>query len=155
MKGEVFCLSLVGGKKNNLQVNKSQDNTENKNLKKKKAVNFIFSMLNGTQRLITQFLPHNNNQSKPYRYSGYKIIQRSLRRRKQIRGFLSLKNIKYRIINRVLLLSGGLYEILLIIRCTTETIPKAALEKSSQLCIINLEINTTERKLADANYSSS
>lgn len=86
-------------------------------------------MLNGTQQLITQFLPHNNNQSKPYRYSGYKIIQRSLRRRKQIRGFLSLKNIKYRIINRVLLLSGGLYEILLIIRCTTEMIPKAALEK--------------------------
>lgn len=42
MKGEVFCLSLAGGKKkkNNLQVNKSQDNTENKNLKKKKAMNF-------------------------------------------------------------------------------------------------------------------
>lgn len=40
MKGEVFCLSLVGGKKNNLQVNKSQDNSENKNLKKKKAMNF-------------------------------------------------------------------------------------------------------------------
>lgn len=40
MKGEVFCLSLVGGKKTNLQVNKSQDNTENKNLKKKKAMNF-------------------------------------------------------------------------------------------------------------------
>lgn len=40
MKGEVFCLSLVGEKKNNLQVNKSQDNMENKNLKKKKAMNF-------------------------------------------------------------------------------------------------------------------
>lgn len=41
MKGEVSCLSLVGGKKKtNLQVNKSQDNSEHKNLKKKKAMNF-------------------------------------------------------------------------------------------------------------------
>lgn len=45
MKGEVFCLSLVGGKKkrkkpHNLQVNKNQDNIENKNFKEKKIMNF-------------------------------------------------------------------------------------------------------------------
>lgn len=112
-----------------MQVNKKIEITLKTKILKRK--NNEFSVLNGTWQSITQFLPHHNNQSKPYRYSGYKIIQRSLRKRKQIRGFLSLKNIKYRIINRVLLLSGELYEILLITRCTTERIPKTALEKGS------------------------
>lgn len=88
-------------------------------------------MLNGTWQSIAEFLAHPNNQSKPHRYFGYKIIQRSLKRRKQIRGFLSLKNIKYRIINRILLFSGELYKILLIARCTTKMIPEIALERGS------------------------
>lgn len=38
MKGEVFCLSLVGagGGGNNLQVSKNQDNIEDKKFRKKK-----------------------------------------------------------------------------------------------------------------------
>lgn len=97
MKGEVFCLSLVGGEGGNLQVNKNGDNIENKNFKRKNNEFLYFlCLMEPGNRLL-----HHNNQSKPYRCSGYKIIQRSLRRRKQIRGFLSLKSIKYRIINRV------------------------------------------------------